>query len=241
MAYQILLVQQTNDILTSISKLLTTKEKQFFISKTSKVLEMQDLILQLQPDLVIVNLKENGIEIIQSLNQILSINGKLPTLIAIASTQEFCYPCLKLGFFDYLIQPIKAEEIEHTIKRFLLQFPEKEASKICLKTYKDFHYIDVKSIVYLQADNNSTDFFLTNGKVVSAFRTLKYFENRLPSTFYRIQQSYIVNAMFINRINFGRQACYISDFDKKIPFTKTYKSNVSELNTFLASQTDGKL
>jgi hypothetical protein len=48
--------------------------------------------------------------------------------------------------------------------------------------YGDHRYIDAKDICFLQADN-STDIHLNNGEMITAFKTLKYFEAVLSYPF----------------------------------------------------------
>ena len=42
------------------------------------------------------------------------------------------------------------------------------------------------------------------GKVISGFKTMKYFEGQLPFYFFRVHNSYIVNIKFVTRINLGK-------------------------------------
>lgn len=97
---------------------------------------------------------------------------------------------------------------------------------ICIKSYGDHRYINADDICYFQADNNSTDIYLNSGDMVTAFKTLKHFEQVLTYPFIRIHNSYIINRNYIARIHNGNSVCYIKNSTKKIPFSKTYKANV---------------
>jgi len=97
---------------------------------------------------------------------------------------------------------------------------------LCIKSYGDYRYIDAKDICYLQADNNSTDIHLNNGEMITAFKTLKHFEGILSSPFTRIHNSFIVNRNCISRIHTGNAVCYIRNTTAKLPFSKSYKTNV---------------
>ena len=114
----------------------------------------------------------------------------------------------------------------------VIQSVQKEISNaeqpliLCIKSYGDYRYIDAKDICYFQADNNSTDIHLNNGEMVTAFKTLKHFESILSAPFIRIHNSYIVNSNYISRIHTGNAVCYIKNTTVKIPFSKSYKSNV---------------
>ncbi|MDD5149693.1 MAG: LytTR family transcriptional regulator DNA-binding domain-containing protein [Flavobacterium sp.] len=100
---------------------------------------------------------------------------------------------------------------------------------LCIKSYGDYRYIDAKDICYFQADNNSTDIHLSNGEMVTAFKTLKHFEGILTHPFIRIHNSYILNRDYISRIHTGNAVCYIKNTTTKIPFSKSYKENVDTI------------
>lgn len=100
---------------------------------------------------------------------------------------------------------------------------------ICVKSYGDYRFIEAKDICYLQADNNSTDIHLINGEMITAFKTLKHFENVLSIPFVRIHNSYIVNIDYVSRIHTGNSVCYIKNTTTKLPFSKSYKENVDAI------------
>lgn len=98
--------------------------------------------------------------------------------------------------------------------------------QICIKSYGDYQFIALKDVLYLKADNNTTDFYLFNGKKLTAYKTLKHYENNLPSFFYRIHNSYIVNSNYVSRINTGKQLCYLNNNEISVSFSKTFKDNI---------------
>ena len=99
-----------------------------------------------------------------------------------------------------------AEVVENTIQ------PTDKPLTICVKSYGDYRFISADDICYLQADNNSTDIHLNNGEMITAFKTLKHFENVLQSPFVRIHNSYIVNIDYVSRIHTGNAVCYITHY-----------------------------
>ena len=108
---------------------------------------------------------------------------------------------------------------------------------LCLKSYKDFQYLETDNILYLKADNNATDFVMKDGTKISAFKTLKTFEDKLPKNFVRIHQSYILNINYISRINYGKSVCALNSGRELLPFSKTYRENVDGLKKILSKNT----
>jgi len=137
------------------------------------------------------------------------------------------------------------EELEQTLKQFRqaalssenierVQVASPGRNVICIKSYGDYRFLELNEIAFLKADNNSTDITLSNGELVTAFKTLKYFEENLPENFYRIHNSYMVNRDYISRIHTGNSECYIKDSKVKVPFSKGYKEKVEQIIEFLA-------
>lgn len=188
--------------------------------------ECMDIILKEMPDLIFLNVDttiENPFNLVNEISQYLKKDYEF---IAISSSKEKTYEAIKSGFFDYLLCPITDLDIRKAALRFKKKHPIKVNRNICLKSYKDYQYLDIDEILFLRADNNTTDFYMSNGDTVSAYKTLKTFENVLPKNFLRIHKSYIVNKNYVNRVNYATLNCTIKMYPKKIPFTKTYINNV---------------
>jgi DNA-binding LytR/AlgR family response regulator len=133
---------------------------------------------------------------------------------------------------EEVIPTSDSEETQETKKAFPVQVDNSKEDKpliICVKSYGDYRFIEAKDICYLQADNNSTDIHLINGEMITAFKTLKHFENVLSFPFIRIHNSYIVNIDYVSRIHTGNSVCYIKNTITKLPFSKSYKENVDAI------------
>lgn len=115
-----------------------------------------------------------------------------------------------------------------------LKSHEVKRNLICIKSYGDYRFLELDEIAFLKADNNSTDITMSSGDEITAFKTLKYFEENLPSNFFRIHNSYIVNQNYISRIHTGNTVCYIKNSKVQIPFSKSYKDNIDQILTYLA-------
>jgi DNA-binding LytR/AlgR family response regulator len=117
----------------------------------------------------------------------------------------------------------------------MVQQPD-QSLVICVKSYGDYRYIDSADILYFEADNNSTDIHLSNGEMITAFKTLKHFETVLPPhQFLRIHNSYIINVNQVSRIHTGNTVCYIKNSTTKLPFSKSYKENVDLIISRIAA------
>ena len=134
---------------------------------------------------------------------------------------------------DYIVKPISEFDLRKAMLRFQTN-QSNDTSTLCLKSYKDYRFIDTDELLFLKADNNSTDFILNDGSTITAFKTLKSFEEILPENFVRIHNSYIINVNYVSRINFGKSKCSIKKSDYLIPFSRSYKDNVEILKDSLS-------
>jgi len=190
-------------------------------------------ILREAPKLVFINIDKVIENPFQLTNEIKQILENVPEFIAISTLKENAYCAIKNSFFDFLLQPLSELEIRKTILKFQkIHLPELK-SNICLKSYKDYQYLNTNEILFLKADNNTTDFFMKDGNTIGSYKTLKTFEGLLPDNFLRIHKSYIINSNYVSRINYGKLMCTIKREGYKIPFTKTYMENIEIINKAL--------
>ncbi|URC13496.1 MULTISPECIES: LytTR family DNA-binding domain-containing protein [unclassified Flavobacterium] len=212
-----------------------------------------NLVLEHRPNLVLLEIDPKdgssnlSLAFINELHRFLSL---IPKIIITTTKKELAFEAIQHGVFDYILKPVLRIDLMKTILKLEKAFPTADSDAVeedstplselfaepaksaeqplvlCVKSYGDYRYINSNDISYFQADNNSTDIYLNSGEMITAFKTLKHFEGVLSHPFIRIHNSYIINQNYIARIHNGNSTCYIRNSSKKIPFSKTYKSNV---------------
>lgn len=194
-----------------------------------------NLILKYVPDVLFINLTENGISYFQMVTELGQYVQILPILIGYSTTKDHAYNAIKSGFFDYWLTPHNEFNIRKTIMRLNKYHPKAQMpSTICLKTYNDYRYLETSEILYLKSDNNVTDFYMSNGKIITACKTLKFFETIMPKSFVRVHQSYILNSRYVSRINYGRALCTLyNGQEEELPFSRTYRYKIDALKEML--------
>ncbi len=168
-----------------------------------------------QPDLVFLDIQmpnKNGFELFKEIKE---INFEV---IFTTAHSEFAIDAIKRSALDYLLKPINYIDLLGAINRYeqknKKENQEKKLSilienidsgdtahkKIAIATETGFEFVKFNTIVYLEAQNNYTKFNLTNGSSITTSKTLKHYEDILPSElFFRIHKSYLVNMNFIKR------------------------------------------
>lgn len=197
--------------------------------------EALNAILIKKPAIIFINIESNKINFLEMLFETTLFMDDSPIFIALSSSEKQAFNAYKYNFLYFLLKPMDEFSIRKCLLKTLKCLPKKEIDTICLKSHKDYHYLDISDIMYLKADNNTTDFYMIDGKVISAYKTLKIFEKSLPRSFYRIHKSYIININCISRIHYGKSTCIIKN-SHKLPFSKTFLGNIQEINEVLSEK-----
>lgn len=224
-----------------------------FLASATNYQDGLHLVLEHKPSIIFLEI--DPVEISSNLslgfiNELYRFLSLLPKIIVTTTKKELAFEAIQYGVFDYILKPTQPIDLLKSILKLEKAIQETNTVEIirenstpmfpltpktqnieqplilCIKSYGDYRYLDAVDICYFQADNNSTDIYLKSGEMITAFKTLKHFEAILSHPFIRIHNSYIINKNYIARIHNGSSVCYIKNSIKKIPFSKTYKSNV---------------
>ena len=173
-----------------------------------------ELIEQHKPQLIFLDIempRMNGFELLNRLHD------KKIHIIFTTAYDQYAIKAIKYAAFDYLLKPVDIEELKTTIGKLdesrddqtkkqieLLHqnmlFPKKHLHKLAIPSLDGLLFYDIAEIIYLEANSNYTNIYLSNKTKVTASRTLKEFEELLPEdTFFRTHHSYIINLNFIKR------------------------------------------
>lgn len=185
-------------------------------------------LIKIKPHLVFVHIDssvKNTTFSFDTVNELYQYMEIIPYFVALSDTPQFALQAIQSGFSDYLLAPLDWHCLGKCLFKFEKRVPKTTNNSICIKSFSDYRFIDLQDIIYLKADNNSTDFKLQNGKVVTAFKTLKHFEQSLPFHFLRIHKSYIVNIHYVSRIHLSMSRCYLN-YNEDLPFSASYKNNI---------------
>jgi two-component system LytT family response regulator len=116
---------------------------------------------------------------------------------------NYAIKALKYGAIDYLLKPISGVDLNITMAKYYeglkvgsIEKPKQKRISIVNSDGITFQSID--QIMYCEAENCYTTFYLSNGKKILASKTLKDFEQLLKNySFFRIHNSYLVNLAYV--------------------------------------------
>jgi two-component system LytT family response regulator len=168
-----------------------------------------------QPDLVFLDIQmpnKNGFELFKEVKE---INFEV---IFTTAHSEYAIEAIKRSALDYLLKPINYIDLLGAVTRYENKSKKESQQKqfnvllenidtgdvahkkLAISTEIGIEFVKFNSIVYLEAQNNYTKINLLDGTTIIASKTLKSFDELLPSElFFRIHKSYLINMNFVKR------------------------------------------
>jgi len=140
----------------------------------------------------------------------------------------------------YLMKPINIDELIKAVTyvseirkkedaledRVLTPNLNKVEGKITLPQQDGFQILNVADILYCKADDNYTEIFLANKKILVS-KTLKYFEEALTKfAFARIHKSYLVNVNEVVKYRRGKGGSVVISSGKELLVSASKKKDL---------------
>ena len=167
----------------------------------------------LQPDVVFLDIEMpvmNGFLMLQKLTY------KNFGLIFVTAYDHYAIKAIRYSALDYLVKPVEIAELQLAVNKaeenrkgqhsqqqielLLEQLSKKQSRRIGIPTTDGLQFANVEDIAYLEATDNYTHISLSNNQKLLVCRTLKDFEEMLPTeTFVRIHHSTIINKFYVER------------------------------------------
>lgn len=171
------------------------------------------LIDKHQPEVVFLDIempRMNGFEMLHQ------VKNKNFHLIFTTAYDQYAIKAIKYSAFDYLLKPVDIEELKSAIQKVqndkkqhtdqkleVLEqniSPRNPLNKIAIPTLEGLLFFDIAEIIHLEAQSNYTAIYFHHHPRLIASRTLKEFEDLLPTDmFFRPHHSHLINLKFIKR------------------------------------------
>jgi two-component system LytT family response regulator len=187
-------------------------------------------IEELNPDLIFLDIQMpdlTGFEVIEKLT-------KKPNIIFTTAYEQYAIKAFETFSIDYLLKPIKEERLKQSIEKvkqfgrinqsfdlsglqeMIRQFqaPQK-ATALAIKTGDRIILLRYENIIYLEAQDKYVFAFASDSQKYITDQSLTGLEEKLPSQFYRIQKSYIINKERIKEMHRHFSGRYLFIMDDK--------------------------
>lgn len=160
-----------------------------------------------KPDIVFLDIEMPGYTGFQLLDFFDDIEF---SVIFTTAYSEYAIQAFQVSAVDYLLKPIQIDQLKNSIEKVSRikgngnreklntlkeNYTEQSIQKIALSTSQGLNFIELKNIVYLEADGAYTNIFLLNGSKLMISKKIKDFEVLLKpeNNFFRTHRSFIAN------------------------------------------------
>lgn len=211
-----ILIDDEESSLSALKEKLTAHCRQVnIIALCENAAKGIDAIDRLRPDIVFLDIEMpvmNGFVMLQQLTH------KNFELIFTTAYDHYAIKAIRYSALDYLVKPIEIDDLKEAVKKaeekrnhsypnpqielLVEQLVNKKNtfSRIAIPTTEGLRFIKVEDIIYLEASVNYTHIYTSEKKKYIVSRTLKDFEDMLPTEiFLRIHNSYIINKNYAEK------------------------------------------
>ncbi|HUI54932.1 MAG TPA: LytTR family DNA-binding domain-containing protein [Bryobacteraceae bacterium] len=183
------------------------------IATGSNGLRAVELIEQLEPDLVFLDVHMPGLDGMGVVRQLREQGIELPHFIFVTAYDQYAVEAWRVEALDYLLKPVDKVRLAESIERARRavqdrKTPEAPAAvqapplaprtKLAVRANNRHFIVDANDVIYATIDNGLITLVTTNFEGLSNYRTIEDLQANLDrEQFWRVHRSYLVN---INRI-----------------------------------------
>jgi two-component system LytT family response regulator len=197
------------------------------LGEAASVKEAIKILAQTKPDLVFLDVEMPFGNAFDLLDQ---LPDRSFETVFVTAYNSYALEALNNHAAYYLMKPINIDELIDAVS-YVTEIKEKEniledrilkskmnsaEGKITLPQQDGFQVLNVSDILYCKADDNYTEIYLENKKLLVS-KTLKYFEEALADyAFARIHKSYLVNVNEVIKYRKGKGGSVIVSNGKEL-------------------------
>lgn len=212
-------------------------ENVILLGEAANISDGLDLIKTQQPDLVFLDVEMpfgNAFDLLEQ------VPDRTFEVVFVTAYNQYAMDALNNHAAYYLMKPINIDELikaveyvseiktgENALEGKVLQAKLKKAEgKITLPQQDGFQVLEVSDIYFCKADDNYTEIYLEEKKILVS-KTLKYFEEALTEfPFARIHKSYLVNVNEIQKYKKGKGGSVILSNGKELSVSASRKAGL---------------
>jgi two-component system, LytTR family, response regulator LytT len=208
-------------------------------------LEAVDLIRELEPDLVFLDVQMPGLDGLGVIRNVREQGAHMPHFVLATAFDQYAVEAFRVEAIDYLLKPVEKERLAESVARAKRAIEEKPhtqeklsgaaeiksgppRSKLLVKNNNRNLIVDAQDMIYATIDDGLITVVTSQFEGQSNYRTIEELQSNLdPNLFWRVHRSFLVN---INRI---REVIpwFKSSFQLKMDDKKQTEIPVSRIQT----------
>ena len=225
---ELLARQDLKSILDGFSQIDILAEADSISSARKKIREQR-------PDIVFLDIEltgETGFDLLPHI----STKTKI---IFITAFDEYAIRAFEVNALDYLLKPVSRDRLRQTLMKLNADYDDKALphslsidDTIFLKLNDSYRFVKIRNIVLIEAADDYSMIYTSDGKQMLASKSMKEWEMRLPENFFcRIHRSSIINLEAVKKIEPWYNHAYLVHLDsieKSAIMSRRYFSQIKK-------------
>ncbi|MBD0332989.1 MAG: response regulator transcription factor [Chitinophagaceae bacterium] len=186
-------------------------------------LQLQQLLNKKKVDLLFLDIQmpgQTGINLLKNLTD-------PPKVIFTTAYEEYALQGYELDILDYLLKPVSFERFLKAVSKAADYFATQQASSnayFFIKVDGRLEKVLFNEIICVEALQNYVALYTIRGKFIT-HSTLKSMQQNLPDSFIQTHKSWLVNSMYIDRI----EPPFLYCGNIQVPISKYLKAEVMQM------------
>ena len=219
-----------------LSVLLKDYSEIKIIGEGGTVEEAKELIDNLNPDLIFLDIQMPGKSGFDLLEEI-ETNAKI---VFVTAYDEYAIRAFEVNARDYLLKPVNKDRLNQAIEKLKTEQEEEESiqsklgfdDNIFVMVNNHYQFVKISSIIRITAAGNYSDILTSSRLKGLVLKSLKEWEARLPeNNFVRIHRNAIVNLEYIDHIegwfNYSYKV-YMKNIKEPLVMSRRYAAKLKE-------------
>lgn len=202
------------------------------VLEAASVIQAEELLREHKIDLLFLDVKMPGRDGFSLFDR---LEEKDFEVVFITAHGDFAIKAFKHGACDYLLKPLDKAEFKQALERAWArrerelktrdleqqaQHGTTAAGRLQVSQQSGIVSVELKHILYLKADNTSTNIYMDDGRMIHSSRSLQHYESVLdPRRFTRLHKSHMVNLLQVKAYN--------NEDEKKVILSNGAELNIS--------------
>ena len=186
------------------------------VATASNGLEAVQLIVDLEPDLVFLDMQMPGLDGMGVIRKLHEKEIPLPYFVMATAYDQYAVEAFKWEALDYLLKPVEKERLEQAIDRARKGIADKQRAapaelpppkpslqrtKLLVKNNQRNFIVDAQDVVYATIEDGLITVVASTLEGQSNYRTIEELQSNLdPDMFWRVHRSYLVNIHRIKEV-----------------------------------------
>lgn len=175
-------------------------------------------------DAILLDIVMPGYSGMEAARDIRRINASIP-IVFLTSSPEYAVESYRVHAFDYLMKPVKSEDLFNTLNDIFAVKQVKSNDSITVTYNKETNVILLDKLVFLEVRSRTLYFYMLNGSCIEVTGRLSDYEEPLltHSNFLKVHRSFIVN---MNHMKIYDRKSFVSLTGQTIPISRTITKEV---------------